>query len=138
MRTIRQMTKPVSLLLTILMLLITAPYESALAVMIGTETVLDVAKAQEARDYLNGVLARVDVKNELTAQGIDPEEAKARLDSLSDAEVAQLAGKIRQLPAGGGDLGIVVGAALVVFIVLLITDIAGFTDVFPFVKKRAG
>jgi hypothetical protein len=138
MRTIRQMTKPVSLLLTILMLLITAPYESALAVMIGTETVLDVAKAQEARDYLNGVLARVDVKNELTAQGIDPQEAKARLDSLSDAQVAQLAGKIRQLPAGGGDLGIVVGAALVVFIVLLITDIAGFTDVFPFVKKRAG
>ena len=46
MRTIRQMTKPVSLLLTILMLLITAPYESALAVMIGTETVLDGAKGQ--------------------------------------------------------------------------------------------
>ena len=138
MNTIRQVNKPVSVLLTILMLLLTLPYQSALAAMIGTETVLDAVKGQEARDYLNGVLARVDVKNELMAQGIDPQEAKARIDSLSDREVVQLAGQIKQLPAGGSALGTIVGAALVVFIVLLITDIIGFTDVFPFVKKRAG
>jgi hypothetical protein len=138
MNTIRQATKPVSVLLTILMLLLTVPYQSALAAMIGTETILDVARGQEARDYLNGVLARADVKNELMAQGIDPQEAKARIDSLPDREVVQLAGQIKQLPAGGDALGAIIGAALVVFIVLLITDIIGFTDVFPFVKKHAG
>jgi hypothetical protein len=138
MNTIRQVTKPVSVLLTILMLLVTVPYQSALAAMVGTETVLDVVKGQEARDYLNSVLARADVKNELMAQGIDPQEAKARIDSLSDREVVQLAGQIKQLPAGGDAVGAIVGAALFIFIVLLITDIAGFTDVFPFVKKHAG
>jgi hypothetical protein len=48
----------------------------------------------------------------------------------------RLAQKLDQLPAGGDGLGVVIGAALVVFIVLLITDILGYTDVFTFVKKR--
>jgi hypothetical protein len=29
-----------------------------------------------------------------------------------------------------------VGVALIVFIVLLITDIAGYTDIFPFIDKE--
>jgi hypothetical protein len=41
-----------------------------------------------------------------------------------------------QLPAGGDAVGVLIGASLFVFIVLLITDILGFTDVFPFVKSR--
>jgi hypothetical protein len=41
-----------------------------------------------------------------------------------------------KLPAGGDGLGILVGAALIVFLVLLFTDIAGYTDVFPFVKHQ--
>jgi len=40
-----------------------------------------------------------------------------------------------QLPAGGDAIGTILGAALVIFIVLVITDILGFTDIFPFVKK---
>jgi len=130
------MAKPVSVFLTIFMLLLAAPYQSAFAAMIGTETVLDVARGQGARDYLNRVLAREDVQAELIAHGIDPLEAKARVDSLSDAEVVCLARQIEQLPAGGGAFGVLVGAAVVVFIVLLVTDIAGYTDVFPFVKSR--
>ena len=105
--------------------------------MIGTETVLDATRSQEARDYLNSILAREDVRASLVAQGIDPLEAKARVDSLSDAEVVSLADQIEELPAGGSALGIVVGALLIVFIVLLITDILGYTDVFPFVKKHS-
>ena len=44
---------------------------------------------------------------------------------------AQLAARIDQLPAGGEGI---IGALLIVFIVLLITDILGFTKVFPFTK----
>ena len=72
----------------------------------------------------------------MTARGIDPEEAKARVDALSDSEVVQLAEQIEQLPSGGDGLGVVIGGALFVFLVLLITDILGFTDVFPWVKSR--
>ena len=135
MKTIMHMAKPVSVLLTILMLL-AAPYQSAFAGMIGTETVMNESLAQEARDYINRVLAREDVQAELISQGIDPVEAKARVDSLTEAEVVGLASQLEQLPAGGSAFGILVGAGLIVFFVLLATDIMGYTDVFPFVKSK--
>ena len=136
MRMIRQAAKPVSILLTICMLMVTVPYKSSFAGMIGTETALDMTRGQEARNYLKGIVAREDVQTALVAQGINPLEAKARIDSLSDAEAVDLADKIEQQPAGGSALGVIVGALLIVFIVLLITDILGYTDIFPFVKKH--
>lgn len=131
------MAKPVSVFVTISMLLLIVPHQSCLAAMIGTETALDTARGHEARQYLKGVLARDDIQKALTDQGIDPREAKARVNALSDAEVVSLAEKVEQLPAGGDALGAIVFGALFVFVVLLVTDILGFTDVFTFVKKRA-
>jgi hypothetical protein len=66
---------------------------------------------------------------------VNPEEAKARVDSLTDQEIAKIAARIDQLPAGGDGLGVIVGAAVLIFLVLLLTDILGITDIFPFVKK---
>jgi hypothetical protein len=40
-----------------------------------------------------------------------------------------------QLPAGSGALEVVLIVALIVFLTLLVTDIMGYTDIFPFVKK---
>jgi len=102
--------------------------------MIGTETVMTLTKAQDVRKNLNELLNREDVKSIMIAQGISPIEAKARVDSLSDAEIMQLADKMDQLPSGGSDFGVVVGAVLIIFIVLLITDILGYTHVFSFVR----
>ena len=128
------MAKPVSVFLTILMLLISFPHHSVFAAMIDTETFLEVNRGQKARSYVNRMMVQTEVGEALIAQGIDPLEAKARLDSLSDAEVIRLAEQIEHLPAGGNALGVLVGASLIVFIVLLITDILGYTNVFPFVS----
>ena len=128
------MAKPVCVFLTILMLLISFPHHSVFAAMIDTETFLEVNRGQKARSYVNRMMVQTEVGEALIAQGIDPLEAKARLDSLSDAEVIRLAEQIEHLPAGGNALGVLVGAALIVFIVLLITDILGYTNVFPFVS----
>jgi cysteine synthase len=102
--------------------------------MVRTETVLTQSTVKNVRENLNQFLKREDVKAVMIAQGISPIEAKARVDSLSDAEIMQIADKMDQLTAGGGTLGVVVGAAVIIFIVLLITDILGFTDIFAFVK----
>lgn len=134
MKLIRLKAKPISILVTILMLLLTLPYQTALAAMIETETVIDMDRGQEARAYLNSILVREDIQAMFRSQGIDPMEAKARINSLSNAEVMRLYDQIEQLPAGGSDLGIVLGTIAVIFIVLLVTDILGFTDVFTFVK----
>ena len=102
MKVIRRNAKLASVFLTILMLSITIPYQSVLAEMIGTEAMLDSTGAQQARDDINNLLLREDVQNALMAQGINPIEAKARIDILSDAEVIRIADEINKLPAGAG------------------------------------
>ena len=77
------------------------------------------------------MLERADVQRELRARGVDPAEAEARVAALTDIEAAQLVSNIDELPAGG--IGIV-GAIVLVFLVLLVTDILGYTKVFPFTK----
>jgi len=117
-------------------LLIAVPYQPLLAAMIPTEVTNDTNKGQEARDFLKELISREDIQNYLTNQGIDPLEAKARIDSLSDSEAVMMAEQLERLPAGSGAVGIIIGAALLVFLVLLVTDILGLTDVFPFVNKH--
>lgn len=105
----------------------------ARAAIIGTEAVVRAEQAQQDRARLEGALNREDVQQRLLGEGVDPAEVKARLAALSDHEVQLLAQKFDQLPAGGDALGVLV----FLFVVLLITDILGLTDIFPFVKKPA-
>jgi hypothetical protein len=86
------------------------------------------------KERIIGFLDRGDVRAQLETLGVNPADAKARVASLSDDEAAQLAAKIDNLPAGGDAAGALIGALLIVFIVLLITDILGVTHVFPFTK----
>ena len=80
---------------------------------------------------LLSALDRQDVRNQLEALGVDPRAAQQRVAALSDEDIRALDGRLGQLPAGGDILGV----ALVVFLVLLLTDILGYTHIFPFVKK---
>lgn len=91
----------------------------------------DQIAASAERDRVKTFLDRAEVRSKMQALGVDPDAARARVDALGDDEVATLTGEIDRLPAGGTDILTVV---LVVFIVLLITDILGVTKVFPFVK----
>ena len=102
----------------------------AYAGIVGTETV--IAGAQ--RVQLAGLLQRDDVKGRLQAMGVDPAEVGARVAALSDEEAARLAARLDELPAGGSDF---LTVALIVFLVLLFTDIMGYTKIFPFTRPAA-
>ena len=80
------------------------------------------------------VLERSDVQAQLQANGVNPADVKARVARLTDDEADQLAARIGDMPAGADAAGALIGALLIVFIVLLITDILGVTHVFPFTK----
>ena len=134
MKNIRKRLRPGSIYLVILMLMLSLPYQSALAALIGTEDLMRSQKAVEARAYITSVLSREDIQNALISRGIDPIEAQARVGTLTDQEAIQFADTMEQLPAGGL-VGYLAGLAVLVFLVLLITDILGYTDIFPFVKK---
>ena len=120
MRSIRRHIQIIGIFMAVTMLLISTPYQSAIAALIDTETVLDENQSQEARDYIKQLLAREDVRSALIAQGIDPLEAEARLASLSDAEVIELADQIENLPAGQGALGLVIAVLVIIVLVLVI------------------
>lgn len=136
MDVIRKTLKPTSICLTVIMFLMFAPVHSVLAAMIGTETVVDTQRGREARNLIHTLLAREDVQTALRSHGIDPLEAKARIDSLSDEEVIRIADRIDQLPEGAGAIEILVVIILVMFLVLVIFDLTGVTDVFPFIKSQ--
>ena len=136
MKFIRKKISFVSLFMATIMLLIAIPYQPLLAAMVSTDAIIDQIKAQDARGRLKTLISRNDIKKTLISQGIDPAEAKARVDSLSDSEAIDVTDKIEQLPAGAGAFGAIIGAALIIFLVLLLTDILGYTDVFPFVKSH--
>jgi hypothetical protein len=104
----------------------------AQAGMLPTQSAL--AGTSAARDRLANLLERRDVRAQLEAYGVNPADVSARIATLSDDEAAQLAERIDSLPAAGDGVGAVVGALVLVFIILLITDILGFTHVFPFTK----
>ena len=80
-------------------------------------------------------MARDDVRAGLIELGVDPALATARVAGLSDAEIGDIAGRLDQLPAGQDIVGAILSTALVIFLVLLITDILGLTNVFPFVRR---
>ena len=120
MRSIRRYAQTIGIIMAVTMLLISTPYQSALAALIDTESVLDENQRQESRRYLLQILAREDVRSTLIAQGIDPMEAESRIASLSDSEVIELANQIENLPAGQGVIGFVIGVLIIVILVLVI------------------
>lgn len=124
-----------ALVLVLAMLFHTLVVPLAGAAMITTETMVTTEQASESRVRLATLLAREDVSSALQAQGVSSEEVLARVNSLTDPEVVKLSQSIDDLPAAG-DFGGLIGAVVFVFLVLLITDIVGLTDVFPFVKKH--
>ena len=135
MKLIRQRSKSASVFLITLMVLLTIPYQSVLAAMIETDATLDISlQGQEARNTIKSILAREGAQAVLGAQGIDPLEARARVDSLTDAEAVRIADQIEELPAGGNFLiGVLVAVGIIV-IILAITDALGYTDVFTFIR----
>ena len=105
--------------------------------MISTESIIKVDRGQSPRDYLNNLFARGEIQALLISHGIDPQEARDRIDNLSDDEIAKFVDEIDQLPAGGGFFEAFIIVLFLVFVILLVTDISGYTDVFPFVNKQA-
>lgn len=104
----------------------------AWAGIVGTDAVAATAGAEAERTRVKSFLARDEVRSQMIAQGVDPRAVRDRVDALTDEEVSQLAGRIDQLPAGGDSIW---GVLLAVFVILLITDILGYTNVFPFTRR---
>lgn len=131
MRTENRLFKSCTGALAAVFLWTMAPLPAVQAAVVGTDASVAVAEHGQVKERLNELLARDDVRQALVAHGIDPAEAQARVDALTPAEARELAGRMESMPAAGTDL---VGALLFIFVLLLVTDLLGLTDVFPFTR----
>ena len=109
--------------------------QSAQATLVTTEQVAasqGVISPTAQREHVNSILERADVAAGLQERGVSVEQARARVAALTDDEVAQVSTTLDTAPAGAADA---IGVILTIFIVLLITDILGFTKIFPFTRS---
>ena len=111
------------------------PIPAAQAELVATDRVETSRQGQlPARELLGSLLDRTEVRAALEQHGVSADDAKARVNALSDDEVERLAARFDSLPAAGNGFETVLVVGLIVFIVLLVTDILGFTKVFSFTR----
>lgn len=128
--------KPIAATLMVAMAALSLPILPARAAIVSTDQVI-AQQESGARERVTAFMKREDVRAQLKAMGISPDEAAARVATLSDEEIDRIAGRIDELPAGQGAVGAIIGAAVLIFVILLITDLLGWTNVFGFTKKGA-
>lgn len=115
-----------ALYLLMLAAVLTVPAQStAYAAVISTEQYIASIDRGAALARVDEVLARAEVRERLERLGVDPADALARAEALSDAELIALAENLEELPAGG-----LLGVLGVVFVVLLILELVGVTNIF--------
>ncbi len=100
------------------------------AAMVSTPALLSQAQTAQQRAELRDMLQREEVRAQLVSLGVEPDAALARVDVLSAEEVATLHQQMEELPAGGG----VAGTIVLILLVLAVTDILGWTDVYSFIN----
>ncbi len=105
--------------------------QAALAGMVTTSDLVDEQLVLTEKQRLIQLFSNAQVQSQLVEMGVDPVDARQRLDNMTDEEILAFSSKMDDMPAGSG----VVGALVFVFLVLLVTDLLGYTNVFPFVKK---
>ena len=113
---------PTLFVFSVMALWLPAANAAVLSTSTAQATALDVQNA----DPVQAFISREIVREKLVQFGVSPEQATARVNVLTPAERQQLEKKIAELPAGSGAVE-VIG---IVFIVLLILELLGVTDVF--------
>jgi len=124
----KSIQKYISILLSIT--LMSLSFTSTQAAMISNDMIINHAQHSSAKAELIQTINRSDVKQQLLNMGVKPADIESRINLMTHEEIAQLNQQIDELPAGGSILGVL----LIIFIVFVITDIIGATDIFPFIK----
>jgi hypothetical protein len=125
----KSIQKYISVILSVT--LMSMSFTSTQAAMISNDMVINRVQHSDAKTELLQTINRSDVKQQLLNMGVKQENIESRINLMTHEEIAQLNQQIAELPAGGTD---VLGVLLIIFLVFVITDIIGATDIFPFIK----
>ncbi len=122
--------KTLSLILSALVMWSGLLLSSANAGVISSSDMLVEQHQFESKQSVKAFLDRDDVKQQLVDMGVSPTDVDARINAMTADELAELNANLQDAPAGAG----LVGVVLTIFIVFVITDVIGATDIFPFIR----
>lgn len=122
---IRTITKLITLQLLVAVFTLSILTPAARAAVIDTQAILS-QQNNSTQVELQKLLAREDVRQQLIAYGVDPEDADHRIAALTNHELNQLQQHIDELPAGSDALA-VLG---IIFLVLIVLELVGVTNIF--------
>ncbi len=115
----RKISKPAAILLAFQVLILSGLNQSVRAAMISTASIMNADRAKNPRNDLNNILAREEIQAVLMSHGIDLQEARDRIDNLSEDEIAKFVQEIDHLPSGGdGALGVFTLSLIVVLLII--------------------
>ena len=138
MKFLRMYRRLIAVPTAVMMIFLMVPHGVAQAAMISTEQAVAAPAsppdAAVARAHVMGLLQRADVQAEMRALGVDPTEAIERVAAMSDSEIQLIVNRLEESPAGGDVIIGVVGIVVLVFLLLVLTDIFCVTSIFPFTK----
>jgi hypothetical protein len=128
--------RSIARILVVSMFCLGLPVPAAHAELVATDEA-DTAQPirTSARARIATLLDRDEVRAGLERHGVSGSEAKARVDALSDDEIERVAARLDALPAGGDPIEAALLIGFLAFVILLITDILGFTKVFSFTRS---
>jgi hypothetical protein len=122
-RQLRKKGQPIFILMIFLTLLISVPFQPALAALIETETVINPDRVKDTRVLLNQLMAREDVRTALLSYGINFFEADRRIAAMTDSEILQVKQAIDQFPAGGQAVAPDAGFALIILVIAVLATL---------------
>jgi hypothetical protein len=118
-----------TLSLVLSFLLLCASIGQVQAAIIANDQLIQQTQQTYDKAALLQTIQRADVQQQLLALGVNSADIENRISQMTGAEIAQLNQQINELPAGGDILGLLV----LLFIIFVITDVIGATDIFPFI-----
>lgn len=125
----------ISKLVLSVILSITLFAQASWAQMASTEALFQHTVTVSPKEKVIQFADREDVAKVLEQMDVDPKMIEARVASMTDEEATKIAQKIDTMPAGASAAGSLIGAVVFVFVLLVITDILGFTKVFGFTRS---
>lgn len=132
----RNNQRPIACLAVLFLTVFCAVWSPAQAALVTTNQVINQTNNDEAREKVLMFMQRADVQQQMVAMGVDSDLARSRVASMTDQEIAQIADRIDQLPAGSGVFESILIVAGIVAIVFFITDLIGWTNIYRVVNKQ--
>ncbi|ABC28294.1 PA2779 family protein [Hahella aquimaris] len=127
-RLIKQVT---AVLLSMSMFVLSLQSAAVRAAMVSTDTQIQVEQQNYDREQIMRITGSDEAKEVLLSLGVSQEDVEARVANMTADEIAEFNKQINEMPAGASSA---VGIILVIFVILIVLDLLGTTNIFPVIK----